>query len=101
VTTATGKTWALSTLEYWLGGGGRREQLEELHRTVLDDAKRRGLTNREAAEEFNRREIPRERNREWTADVVRQRRAQLKRRWTRKAKGPANSSSPEDVDPQP
>jgi hypothetical protein len=98
--TAKGKTWAPGAFQHWLGRGGRREHLEHLHRSVIEDAKHRGLTNQEAAEEFNKRRIPRVGNRQWTADVVRQRRAHLKQRRKRNALAPTHLSSPEDVDRQ-
>jgi DNA invertase Pin-like site-specific DNA recombinase len=100
LTTARGKQWTSYALQHWLGRGGRREQLEELHRAVIEDAKRRGLTNRQAANEFNAQAIPRVGKRRWTADVVRQRRVHLKQRWERKANGTANSCPPRDADPQ-
>lgn len=49
-------------------------------RKGFSEAKQRGLKNRETADEFNRRAIPRVGRRRWTADAVRQRRIQLKRR---------------------
>jgi hypothetical protein len=100
LTTARGKAWTSQALAHWLGKGGRRDQLEELHRAVITDAKRRGLTNQQAADEFNEKGIPRVGKRRWTADVVRQRRVHLKQRWERKANGTANSCPPEDADPQ-
>ena len=76
----SGRAWTENSVWHFLAGGGRRRYLENLHREALDDAKRRGLTSRQAAEEFNERRIPRVGRREWTTETVRQRRFALKRR---------------------
>jgi hypothetical protein len=97
LTTARGKPWVPYALQHWLGSGGRRNHLEALHRAAIEDAKRRGLTNQEAADEFNMRGIPRVGQRRWTADVVRQRRAHLKRRQERHGRAAVRSSVSEDI----
>jgi hypothetical protein len=38
LTTARGKAWAPYALQHWLGNGSRRDRLEKLHRTVIEDA---------------------------------------------------------------
>lgn len=78
--TPTGRTWTDSTVFHWLGRRGRRNELEGLHLAALEDAKRRGLSDRDAASEFNVRGVPRVGRRTWTADAVRQRRTTLNRR---------------------
>ena len=78
--TAQGRQWTENAVWHWLGKRGRRQELECAHEQALADAKRRSLTNREAAAEFNARGLPRVGRRGWTAEVVRQRRVQLNRR---------------------
>ncbi len=85
VASPSGKSWNMNMVWHWLGTTGRREQLEHLHRAAIVDAKARGLSNEEAAVEFNRDGLPRVGGRQWTGDVVRQRRTQLKRRKRRSA----------------
>lgn len=76
-----GMQWNANAVYNAIGGNlGRFDRHEDLHRRVLDDAKQRGLTNKQAAEEFNAREIPRVTGRPWTADIVRQRRTFLNRK---------------------
>ncbi len=79
--TPFGRPWNTNAVYNAIGGKlGRFDRHEHLHREVLDGAKRRGITNKQAAEEFNAREIPRVTGRPWTADVVRQRRRFLNRK---------------------
>lgn len=78
--TPSGRAWNEYIVWHWIGTKGRRKELEELQRAAIVDAKARGLTNAQAASEFNERQLPRAGNRRWTADVVRQRRAKLKKR---------------------
>lgn len=81
MTNAWGKPVEMGALSSWLGG--RRRELEMRHREALLDADMRRLSNRQIAEEFNKRRIPRVGGREWTEDAVRQRKAHLKRRYAR------------------
>ncbi len=96
--TPFGRLWNANGVYNAIGGKlGRFDRHEDLHREVLDDAKRRGLTNKQAAEEFNAREIPRVTGRQWTADAVRQRRRFL----NRKTREGAAKPSPDQKATQP
>jgi DNA invertase Pin-like site-specific DNA recombinase len=95
-----GRALTIAAVSHWLGRNAvRRTNLEALHAEVLRDAKLRGLTNAEAADEFNRRGIPRVGLRSWTAEKVRVRRSQLKRRTRKLAVGAAGQGSLEKEDP--
>lgn len=83
--TSNGRRWSENSVWHWVGRGDRRIQLELLHRDALAAAKRRRLTNRQAADELNARGVPRVGKRAWTAEAVRQRRAKLRRRARRGA----------------
>jgi DNA invertase Pin-like site-specific DNA recombinase len=76
--TPTGKAWTVSRVYPALGYLGRIDRYEDLHRNLLADAKRRGLTAQKTAEELNENKVPRTSDRPWTADAVRQRRRFLK-----------------------
>jgi len=78
--TSHGRAWTGNAVYHWLLRGGRREALEKLHWKALADAKRRGLTNQAAADEFNAGGLPRSGRGAWTAEVVRARRVYLNRR---------------------
>jgi hypothetical protein len=76
--TPTGKSWTVNRVYAALGYLGRIDRYEDLHRDLLADAKRRGLTAQKTAEELNENKVPRTSDRPWTADAVRQRRRFLK-----------------------
>lgn len=75
--TSRDRAWTQTAVYHWLNKHDRRSQLEAQHHALLLDAKRRGLSNAEAAEEFNRRGIVRMGGGPWTSEVVRQRRKHL------------------------
>ena len=82
--TVTGRAWTGNTVYALIGHGfDRGARLEKLHRELLESAKRRGLSNAEAAEDLNRAGVPRIGARPWTADSVRQRRKLLRRQSAR------------------
>jgi len=78
--TSRGKPWTRGTVDHWMTVRNRRRHLKDLHHRLLTEARRRGLSAAQTAEEFNRRGVPRPGDREWTADSVRQRKAYLRRR---------------------
>src|SRR5262249_28143731 len=84
--TVRGNAWNANAVWHWLGRRRRRDDLEALHRHALAEARARGLTNAQAAEEFNAKGVPRVGRKSWTDDAVRQRRTQLARRDRRGAK---------------
>jgi len=84
--------WTPGTVQHWLSRQNRRDAFEQLHRELLADAKSRGLTNAQTAEEFNRRQIPRAGGEPWNADTVRQRRSHLHRRWRRRGRETGNGA---------
>ena len=77
--TPNGHVWDPQAAHRALGLTIGRDRLAQVHRELLDDARRRGLTHLETADEFNARRVPRGSSRPWTADAVRQRSVVLNR----------------------
>jgi hypothetical protein len=95
--TARGNAWNANAVWHWLGRRGRRDDLEAIHRQALAEAKARGLSNAQTAEEFNAKGIPRVGCKSWTDDAVRQRRSQLARRDRRVAKLDVRNGTTDDA----
>jgi len=76
--TSLGRRWPPNAVYYWMSTRNRSRELEHLHRRLRAAAKISGLTNANTAEEFNRLNVTRAGRRPWTADAVRQRRAQVR-----------------------
>jgi DNA invertase Pin-like site-specific DNA recombinase len=77
--TPNGGPWKVNSVHRALGLKLGRDRYARLHRELFADAKRRGLTAEQTADEFNAKRIPRYSTQPWTADAVRQRGAVLKR----------------------
>ena len=84
ILTATGQTWTPSSVNYWIRQFAQTRRFDELHMAVFADARRRGLTAAQTAEELNLSKVPRIGGQPWTAQAVRLRRAFLARRERRK-----------------
>lgn len=77
--TPNGKKWNANAVHRALGLTLGRDRYVRLHRALLEDAKRRGLTHRQTADEFNAKRVPRYSRRPWTSDAIRQRSIVLRR----------------------
>jgi len=77
--TSRGHPWTPSAVFHWTSRRTRRRDLQELHRRLLAQAKSRGLSNAQTADEFNGLGIARVGGKPWTANTVRQRRVHLNR----------------------
>jgi hypothetical protein len=67
-TSASGKSWTRGMVVHLLYRAGRkRESLDNIHYSVITEARARGLGYREMAMELNKRRIRRRRGRHWTA----------------------------------
>src|SRR5262249_3787251 len=72
-TSASGKSWTRGMVVHLLYGTGRkRESLDNIHYSVITEARARGLGYREMAMEFNKRQIRRRRG-HWTAKYAQRR----------------------------
>jgi hypothetical protein len=73
-TSASGKSWTRGMVVHLLYRTGRkRESLDNIHYSVITEARARGLGYREMAMEFNKRQIRRRRGRHWTATYAQRR----------------------------
>jgi hypothetical protein len=77
--TPNGRSWTDNAVYRALGLELGRDRYAQLHRELLADARRRGLTAKQTADEFNAKRVPRNSSRPWTADSVRLRRVFLNR----------------------
>lgn len=84
--TSRGGNWTPNAVRYRMSARNRSREREQLHRRLLADAKARGLTNADTADEFNRLNVPRTGRQPWTADSVRQRRKHIVSRERRLSK---------------
>jgi hypothetical protein len=73
-TSASGKSWNRGMVVSLLYGTGRkRESLDNIHYSVITEARARGLGYREMAMEFNKRQIRRRRGGHWKATYAQRR----------------------------
>src|SRR5262249_20260215 len=71
---ASGKFWTRGMVVHLLYRTGRkRESLDNIHYSVITEARARGLDYREMAMEFNKRQIRRRRGGHWTATYAQRR----------------------------
>jgi hypothetical protein len=68
--TAKGKRWTLKLVYNLLGDQKKRTHLDALHREYILNARRRGLTHSQLAEELNKEEIRRYNGRPWHKEAV-------------------------------
>jgi DNA-binding transcriptional MerR regulator len=86
-TSASGKSWTRGMVVHLLYRTGRkRESLDNIHYSVITEARARGLGYREMAMEFNKRQIRRRRGRHWTATYAQRRWYYLNRMQRRRKK---------------
>ena len=64
---------------WWMPRRTHCRELQDFHLRMLKDAKHRGLTNAQTADEFNRLGVTRAGGGRWTAEVVRARGAYINR----------------------
>lgn len=77
--TPHGSPWKINSVYRALGLELGADRYAELHGELIADAKCRGLTAKQTADEFNAKRVPRYSAQPWTADAVRQRGCVLRR----------------------
>ena len=67
----SGKSWTHFMVQHLIRGyGQRQESLENIHRRAITEARARGLTYKQMADEFNTNKIRRRRGLRWTTESV-------------------------------